>query len=277
MRVAIVYSINDPVGSSVAPKITEILKSESASCPHAKECKLVAGKYYLAGYEQSMVNFEFLDKTPDPEADVVIVLSRHSSTSGRPTLSTHHTGNPTKEAGLGGKPERLAWSAPPLNKLLLSTYREQAEEMGLLSKYEITLEATHHGPTDNSKPLVFIEIGSTPEEWKNEKAQWAMAYTVAISLETPLPKCRLAAGYGGTHYPRKFTKLHLEEDYCFGHIIPKYAFQKGVSRDVLEQSIIKTWPKKVEIGVIEKKSLKSIYRKQVEKVLSDMGIAIERL
>ena len=31
--------------------------------------------------------------------------------------------------------------------------------------YEITIEATHHGPTSLKKPLLFIEIGSTEKQW----------------------------------------------------------------------------------------------------------------
>jgi D-aminoacyl-tRNA deacylase len=119
---------------------------------------------------------------------------------------------------------------------------------------------------------VFIEIGSTPEEWRDPKAREAMALAVidVIRMES-LPSCKPVAGFGGSHYPIKFTKLHLDSEFCFGHIIPKYAFNIGVTESVIKQAIIKSYPKEAEIGVIEKKSLKSKDRKLVQEVLESMG------
>jgi D-aminoacyl-tRNA deacylase len=274
LRTALVYSVEDPAGSGAAHILAEILGAEKAACPRSVECRILPNGTLLAGYSGSQVEFEFLDETPDPRANAIIVLSRHSSTSGRPTLTTHHTGNPTGEALLGGDPATLAWSAPPLNRLLLRLYREEAKKRGLLGRYELSLEATHHGPTRNSKPLVFIEIGSTPEDWNDRKAQEAMAMAVARALESRLPECEPAAGFGGTHYPIKFTRIHLDGDYCLGHIIPKYAFNKGVSRDVIKQAILKTWPRKPLTALIEKKSLKGEHKRLVGEVMAEMGVNI---
>jgi D-aminoacyl-tRNA deacylase len=273
-RFAIVYSIEDPAGSGAAKRLAELVGAEKGECLLAVDCKILSNGCYLAGYKGSQVEFEFLDETPDPGADAIIVLSRHASSSGRPTLTTHHTGNPTSEAALGGEPATLAWSAPPLSRLLLSLYREEAMERGLLDKYEVSLEATHHGPTSNRKPLVFIEIGSTPEEWRDPTAQEAMAAAVARALESSLPECKPAAGFGGTHYPIKFTRLHLEGEYCMGHIIPKYAFNRGVPDNVIVQAVKKTWPEIPRIALIEKKSLKGVHRRRVEEILSEMGVEV---
>ena len=276
-RLALVYSTRDPAGSGAAGLLAEIAGWERDKCPMAVECRRLRTGALLAGYDTEQVKFEFLDDTPDPLADAVIVLSRHASTSGRPTLTTHHTGNPTAEARLGGKPEKLAWSAPALSKLLLRLYSEEARERGLLEKYEISLEATHHGPTSNSKPLVFIEIGSTPREWTDPLAREAMASAVARALEEELPDCVPAAGFGGTHYPARFTRLHLESNYCMGHIIPKYAFAKGVPDHVIVQAVEKAWPRPAEVGLVERKSLRSADRRRVESILSGMGVPVEKI
>jgi len=277
-RTALVYSVKDLAGSGVARLILEYLGGEEASCPRAVECwRLPVSNVYLAGYLDETVNFGFLDETPDPGATHVIVLSRHSSASGRPTLTAHHTGNPTRDNSHGGTPGQLAWSAPVVSAMLLQRYREKAEELHLTQTYEVSLEATHHGPTNNKKPLVFIEIGSTPEQWRDPQAREAMAQTVIDYLEgrIPRPECRIAAGFGGTHYPVKFTRLHLTGEYCMGHIIPKYAFQKGVPDNVILQAVTKAWPRPAEVAVFEKKSIKAGHRDMVIKALEEGGLQVE--
>ena len=46
-----------------------------------------------------------------------------------------------------------------------------------LKNFQITLECTHHGPFID-KPCIFIEIGSTENEWKNRKAGFIIAKTI---------------------------------------------------------------------------------------------------
>ncbi len=272
-RLAIVYSMRDIAGSGAARALRELVDAEKATCPPpAEECWILNNGVYLAGYDEETLYFTWLDMSPDPSADAVIILSRHSASSGKPSLTTHHTGNPTSDSSYGGEPYTLSFSAPPLSRTLLRNYREAAETRGLLERYVVTLEATHHGPTSNRKPLVFIEIGSTPEEWRDAKAQESMAEAVVSVLERGIDRdCRRVAGFGETHYPAKFTELHLGGDYCFGHIIPKYAFQKGVTEDVIRQAILKTWPGPAEAAVIRKKSIKSRHRQFVVDVVSSLS------
>ena len=276
-KYALVYSVDDPAGRGSARRLADLAGADKAECPGAVECHILPGKVLLAGYPGRQVEFEFLDTTPDPGADVVIVLSRHASTSGRPTLTTHHTGNPTQQAALGGSPATLAYSAPQVSRLLLSLYREEAEARRLLEKYEVSLEATHHGPTNNRKPLVFIEIGSTPDEWRDPGAQEAMAAAVLRALSADLPECKLAAGFGGTHYPGKFTRIHLEGEYCMGHIIPKYAFNQGVLDSVVVEALKKTWPEPAGTALIEKKSLRGQDRRRVVRICEEMGVQVETI
>ena len=274
-RIALVYSTEDPAGSGVARRIVAAVGAQKGECPRAVECYVLPDGTLLAGYREGQTRFEFLDETPDPGADAIVVLSRHASQSGRPTLSAHHTGNPTLDPpALGGEPGVLAYSAPPLSKLLLTLYREEAEQRGLLERYELSLEATHHGPTGNRKPLVFIEIGSTPEEWRDPEAQEAMAAAVLRALESSLPECTPAAAFGGTHYPRRFTRLHLESDLCLGHIIPRYAFQRGVPEHVIRQAVEKSWPAPARVAVYEKKSLKAAQRELVRSVVEPLGVEL---
>ena len=231
----------------------------------------------MAGFDVDDVNMEFLDVTPDPDAYAVIVLSRHESSSKTKSLTVHYPGNPTDEARFGGRPRELAYAAADVGLVLLRAYAKRAEESGLLNEYEVTLEATHHGPTGNRKPLAFIEIGSTQAEWSDRRALEALADAVieAISAET-LGSCRPAIGLGSTHYPRPFTIMELRGEACFGHIISKHAL-KEVRDDVIAQAVQKSSPGGAREAVIEKSSVKSALRQQLKDVLSAVGVTVREV
>jgi hypothetical protein len=57
----------------------------------------------------------------------------------------------------GGKP---GWAALPSTRIgpWFRLLKKMAEAHGLVPEFEITLEATHHGPITN-KPTMFLEIG----------------------------------------------------------------------------------------------------------------------
>ncbi len=272
-RVAVVYSVRDPAGRGAAERLLEVAGGDEHECPRATACHRLSTGHMLAGYDADTIEFEFIDSTPDPGADLVIVLSRHSASSGRPSLTTHHTGNPTSKT-LGGAPYTLSYSAPPLSRALLRAYREEAEALGLLDEYEVTLEATHHGPTSPRKPLVFIEIGSTPDRWRDPRAHEAMAAAVLRVLRRGVERCQPAAGFGEPHYPVKFTRIHLEGEYCMGHIIPRYALPE-TRPDVVLQAVTKTWPEPASTALIHKKSAKARLREELAGILRSAGVEVE--
>ncbi len=248
-RVALVYSLDDAAGRGAAEKLLEPIQGEPCSAPMAATCvRLPDLEAVLAGYRGETVEMEYLDESLaafSPEA--YIVLSRHASTSGKPTLSLHYPGNPGPQAQLGGRPRELAYTWPRLLSLLAKTYHEEAARLGLLERYSFSLEATHHGPTSLRRPIIFIEIGSTENEWRDERAQEAMAAAVRRTLqllaergEEALPTgCRIAVGVGGTHYPEKHTRLLLERKFCYSHIFAKYVLS-DLDEDVLAQAVDKS-------------------------------------
>ncbi|MEM2223003.1 MAG: D-aminoacyl-tRNA deacylase [Acidilobaceae archaeon] len=271
-KFAIVYSLRDPAGLGSAKMLVDILKARSIDCPGTIEC-FTSEHAIIAGFDLDVIDFEFLDERPDPSAEAVIVLSRHSSESKRKTLSVHHVGNPTMSSW-GGEPYTLSFSYPALSKSLLLNYRRIALEENLYD-YDITLEATHHGPTRPVKPIVFIEIGSTEAEWRDERAQRVLALTVAETISKPLRECKPAIGLGGTHYPERFTRMHLESDICFGHIIARYQLNQGVPNNVIKLAITKSYPRKAEVIVAEKKSLKREQRELIENIVAELSITVD--
>lgn len=271
-RYSIVYFHGDQAGAGASRYLVEVLRAKPGKCPGSPEC-YVSEEAVIAGFNVDVVNMEFLDESPDPAAEAVIVLSRHKAESGRKTLSVHHTGNPTGRAW-GGEPYKLSTSYPALSKALLTSYAKTALEHNL-EEYSVTLEATHHGPTKPSKPIVFIEIGSTEKEWADERARIAMALAVAETISRRIPECSPATGIGGTHYPEKFTKIQLETETCLGHIISKHQIDEGVPDHVIKQAIEKTYPQKAQKIIAEKKSLKSEQRKKLEELAKQLETKIE--
>ncbi|NPA84619.1 MAG: D-tyrosyl-tRNA(Tyr) deacylase, partial [Crenarchaeota archaeon] len=144
------------------------------------------------------------------DSDVVVVLSRHSSEKRVKAFTVHHTGN-FGEAKLGGEPRKLALAHPPLSCSILKALSSRARE-----GYEVTYEATHHGPTPD-KAVVFVEIGSSEEEWRDPKNHEVLAGAVASWRDFQCSG-EPAVWIGGPHYAGRASKRCLEGEACFGHI-----------------------------------------------------------
>jgi D-aminoacyl-tRNA deacylase len=177
---------------------------------------------------------------PDlPDPDVMVYLSRHQSVSGTKTLTVHPIGN-FSEAVFGGHERTVAPSSPHL-----MTHALRLLSSHPIEGYEITFEATHHGPF-NEVPTFFIEIGSTETEWKDPIAVEALAQTMDQLIHDYLddvipttPTNAVCIGLGGGHYAPRHTKHALQEDLDFGHIVPSYA-RKGLDTQLAEEIIRKT-------------------------------------
>ncbi|MFP3227728.1 MAG: D-aminoacyl-tRNA deacylase [Caldisphaera sp.] len=267
VRYAIAYSINDPVGKNVAEKLVERGGSISY-CEIAVSCYNING-VKLAGFNEDTIYFDFLDEVPDKNSDFIIVVSKHQSTSNAKTLSVHHTGN-ISDALFGGKPKQLSYVDPAITKHVFKNYYKNTVE---LKEYNFTLEATHHGPTSLTKPILFIEIGSTEKEWNDIKAVNSLAQTLTDVINKDVSyDCVPSIGIGSTHYPKKFTEMELNDKYCFGHIISKY-YADYLDFDLLNQCVEKSNPR-IKVAIIEKKGIKSETRKKIESILKELDLEI---
>ncbi len=268
-RVGLVYSTRDLAGKGIAKHVVELLG--------LREGGVLAGNTYyigddivLAGFNEDVIFFEFLDNYLDVE--YYIVLSRHSSKAKIKSLTVHHPGNPTNNAEAGGKPRELSIAFPPMAKKLITLLDKYATEENLKEEYDVTLEVTHHGPTSLSKPIVFIEIGSSPEEWSDEKARNLVARVVVDSITNTLPECMPSTGFGGGHYARKHTKIMLTTNYCLGHIFSKHVIDY-IDEEIILQAIKRSKPQSNNI-IIEKKGVKSTQRKKIKEIANKLGLNI---
>lgn len=207
------------------------------------------------------------------QAETIIFASRHRSESQEPTLTTHVSGNLTSEARFGGMPKRLAMSHPNMMKAALLSLVHSREALHL-DQYQVSLEATHHGPTELQIPSLFIEIGSSEKQWRDVSAAEAVADAIYACATKPAAG-EASVGFGGGHYSPKLTKVNLEEDFSIGHILPKYFF------DSFDQSMVRLAFDRTfgacTTGVIDWKGVKGPERKKLVELLERLGKRIVRV
>ena len=270
--IGLVYSINDPAGLGVARYIREYYGLDKCDFEiNAVEC-FMEKRFYLVGFHEDVINFDFLDQRMPDNTEYYIVLSRHSSSQRIKSYTVHHTGN-FGEALYGGRPHRLAVANPITSHKLLIILSEKSEEYRRDSEYEVSYEATHHGPSEVDKPLSFIEIGSSIDEWRDSVNHKVLGETIVEYVENPRHTCRVVAGIGGGHYPRKHTRLAFEENYCYGHIMAKYVLQY-LSIETLDMMIRRSVPEP-RVFVVEKKGTRREHRVLVEDYCGKHNISIK--
>lgn len=194
-----------------------------------------------------------------PEGETAVFLSRHSSARGVKSLTIHSAGNFSTN-DLGGEKNYLTYTDPFLmHSILLNLHKLNDTD------YNVTYEATHHGPASNQR-LIFVEIGSTEKEYVDEHAGELVAE--AIMNASPL-KDKSYCGIGGPHYSEKFTRLAIERGIKFGHIASKYRFNE-LTDDILKQMYEKT--EKCDGFLIDEKSFNSNQKRELEEKLGKLNL-----
>lgn len=190
--------------------------------------------------------------------DIIIFASKHRSKENIRTLTVHHTGN-IGENKFGGRTGELAMAAPRTAASLLRNLKSSG------TLFNISYEATHHGPTDLSTPSVYIEIGSTVREWTDPDAGATIAKAILdVHEDMDMP---VYVGIGGNHYAPRETALTLDTGVAFGHIIPDYAIAmmlESTMRQAFEKSGTKT-------VYIDRKSVPRDHRKRIEDMIVRLG------
>lgn len=182
------------------------------------------------GYKFEEVDEDVTDFKYD-SGDAIIVFSRHESKSKIPSYTVHYPGNPTSQT-LGGEPYKLGMAYP---RLLTSIYRELLKiPENALNK---SLEATHHGPTYQRTPIIFVEIGSSIEYWSNQKLVKALVEATLRGVEKfrEIECNETVSGFGGPHYAPLFSKLAGKSS-CVSHILSKYVLSE-TNENVIAQAI----------------------------------------
>ena len=231
---------------------------------------------HLITIENELIDADYLDKYAS-DIDFYIFASRHSSSSKMPALLVHTPGNWTNNAKLGGNPREIAKSCAPAVKFSLQSLSRYHDELGL-EDYLVSMEVTHHGPTNLNHPVVFIELGSVEENWRDMRAAQAVTHSI-VDLIRNYSKIKdkyiPVSGYGGTHYCPRFNQIQLNTDYAVGHVIPKYAFEEGVDEKMILDAINKTVPKP-NFVIIDWKGITKAHKDFLVGVLEKNGIPYKK-
>lgn len=196
--------------------------------------------------------------------ELVVYLSKHRSESRTPSLTVHPVGNPGA-AELGGRSRTLVPAAPRWMTAALRRLRREASAL----PYQVTFEATHHGPYLES-PTFYIEQGSTEKEWTDPEASAAIARAL-LGLEAA--DAPVAVGFGGGHYAPRHTDVAVARAISFGHLLPSHALE-GLTDEILGQAVART--PDATLAYLHRKSLGKPEARDLEARLAGFGLRVVR-
>lgn len=227
-------STKDEASASIAKGLLKNHGFESTEIALMGRPVYQKGSLLLVTVETELVEPPDLDAYFNPQA--YVFLSRHWAESGIPSLTVHTTGNFTEKPVLGGKPKEVGFVNPDLLKNYILALSKRREEV---KGYEITIEATHHGPTSLKRPVLFVELGSSERNWGDEVAGEVVGDALMESLTEGRTWEKVSLAFGGTHYPAKFNKMLIESETSLSAIVPKHSLD-GVDSAMFGQIIQKT-------------------------------------
>lgn len=269
-NIAVISSSKDLAGLNIRNNLIELFdfektgdKFDNNEVFQYDKIKDKAIKLYLTN--QDLIFAENIDRKIN--ADIFIFASKHRSKENTSSFAVHPIGN-WGIAEFGGQDGKLCFSSAVLLKNLFVELNNNAKN----TRYEITLEATHHGPYVE-KPAVFAEIGSTEKEWNDNENGKTMAKTIMNALNNQNKGYKIAVGIGGPHYCSNFNKIMLRTNVAFSHICPKYMLG-NLNENLIKQSVEKT-AEKVDFAVLDWKGL-GAEKQRIVGLLKNLNLEIKR-
>lgn len=279
MTVVIISSTEDQASTNIKQGLLDQTSWEKQDTYKNAEIYIHAAMkdVILVTINHWMIFQENLDKAIEQQLgypiDQMIFISRHRSETGLPTLTTHPIGN-YGEAQFGGTSFTLPPSSPRLMTFLLRNIKTNATQANLYHK--VSFEGTHHGPYLTT-PSLFVEVGSTEEEWKKQQPANVIAQSLIELLqqyhtEKDCPQdIPILLGIGGGHYAPRFTDIIFERNVAFGHMIPTYQIKAGnLTEDMFCQALHAT--PGVSAVYMHKKFLKKSQVTQYKQWCENQGI-----
>ncbi len=269
--VLIVASTKDTASMNIAQKIIDSYGFERLSGSFQQNPvyhkTISRQEFKLIFVNEEPVHTQFLTDSFNPK--LLVFVSRHSSVSRIPTLSVHTPGNFGK-AEVGGTTRKISVSpASAMKEALLEMFRRKEQ---LKLNYKVSYECTHHGPSLDV-PTMFVELGSSPLQWKDLKAAEAVAHATMAAV-TKQSTYSAVLGVGGPHYNEKFTKLALNTYVAFGHIIPKYAIPR-IDAELIRQCVQRT-VEKVESAIFDWKGMRGTDKERLIAMLDEIGVSVQK-
>ena len=261
------------------------------------------GRVYLLLIEEIHVKADHIDSLFEERTSLmveeVLILSRHVSNSNTPAMTLHAIGIPGilpygEDGKAGGKNGILV----PPGKYFASLFRrmnELAREKNLDSDFDLTLESTHHGPVLTS-PTLYIEIGSTENEWSRDDVADCWAEIISdvlgmfdIGTSNFDPKSDVMIGFGGGHYAPRHKAIIINSDINLGHVIANYSLifdnknegqiPSGPWSECVRNAVESTrisFPNNNIFAHLDRKSFKGWERNAIINKLDELGIEVRR-
>jgi D-aminoacyl-tRNA deacylase len=261
------------------------------------------GSVYLLVIDQIHIRADNIDilfkKQTGLSVNDVLILSRHVSRSNTPAMTLHAIGIPGilpygKEGISGGKNGLLV----PPSKYFASLFRRMntlARKKKLDVDFDLTLETTHHGPILTT-PTLYIEIGSTEDEWGREDIAdcWAEVISDVLVMFGSKsayfnPDLDVMIGFGGGHYAPRHKAVILNSDINVGHIIANYSLifeqnnesenPSGPWSECIQSAVDSTrisFPQSKIFAHLDRKSFKGWQRSAIIQKLGNLGVEVRR-
>lgn len=263
----IIASKQDKAGINITTQLSQFRKNPVIS----SMANTPSFDFYLRDEEiisDKNIAHEKIDKY-----DFIIFASKHQSEKKIKSLSVHAPGNWGKNE-LDNEKIKICKTSAVFQKQLFGFLSKNAKEHNLRD-YQITLECTHHGPLIN-KPCIFIEIGSTENEWTDRKAGFIIAKTIRDIIENfkENPYNEIAFGIGGPHYCPNFNKIQLNSNIAISHIIPQYVLP--ITEEMIKQAVEKT-EEEVDFALLDWKGITNAEERQrIIKILDKLYIRYKK-
>jgi D-aminoacyl-tRNA deacylase len=274
--ILLVSSNKDPASLNIADQILKNYPSFQKT-----EKTFQENPVYAANINQNHVKLIRLNEesvtaqniTQSFPAKLIVFISRHSSQSGTPTLTVHAPGN-FADADLGGLPKTVSVAPATAMCDALKTLAQYQQKLAL--NFEVSYEVTHHGPSLKT-PAMFVELGSSPQQWSDTVAATAVAHAAISAIEKfdPKPQRHAIIGIGGTHYNSKFTQMALDGEAIFSHMIPKYAVAK-MDADMIRQCVERSL-EQVSCALLDWKGIKSEDKPSLVSALDAAGLVYRKI
>jgi len=279
--------------------------SKSENCEHGKVFSHNKKDVQILLIDEMHIHANDIDKRHESETgfkvDEVLVLSRHVSSSERAAMTLHAIGLPGERphGELGSSGGVKGEVVPPSTKFgsLFRSMVRFATEDGLDSEYDLTMEATHHGPLLSS-PTLYIEIGSTEERWSDKRASrvWAKVICCCLGLyEEDIGviwpgEGDVMVGFGGGHYAPRHKSVVTKSNVWLGHIIAGYSLDFGESGQK-DGDFSEDWKHAVEVAIkstrlafpggdifahLDRKSFKAWQRNELVAFIEGLGVEVKR-
>ncbi len=210
--------------------------------------------------------------------DLIIFASRHTSATARPAFLVHTTGNWSSSNDFGGNPQDLSKTSALLHKAGFESLKAQINEHNFTG-FSLDIEVTHHGPTTLDIPLIFMELGSSKQEWLIKNAGELVANAIVNTVFKYLNfkkenNQQVGLGFGGTHYAPNFNRLISSQNVALSFICPKYYVQE-LNENLIKMMVNNTL-EEIDYFIVDWKGTNSEDKKHLIPLLEKFDIPIRK-